>query len=102
MSEANAQFNNLQSTIYNLQSTIYNLQSTIYNLQSTICNLQSFLSWRITGYPLQFFTQNQSNTSTAGASFGRFLVSVLLMVSGKNFPFLSLTQFVFIRSDALF
>jgi hypothetical protein len=30
------------------------------------------------GHPLQVFVRNQSNTSTAGVSAGRFLVAVLL------------------------
>jgi hypothetical protein len=37
-----------------------------------------FFLGRITGHPLQVLTRNQSNTSTAGASAGRFLAAVLL------------------------
>jgi hypothetical protein len=47
---------------------------------SIFCNLKSviFSLGRITGHPLQVLIRNQSNTSTAGASAGRFLVAVLL------------------------
>jgi hypothetical protein len=36
--------------------------------------------WAFTGCSLQVYCRNQSNTGGPGASFGRFLLAVLLMV----------------------